>query len=117
MLGFAGDACAKSDAAAMNAIILLEQLGRELGEIVAPDEPRVSASGFMVDDVVIAFPQHFDGGVGRLHQEILFAAPEPTELQTCSRFGVLKRGLELVDPTGVGRRAAETARDAEHPGT
>ena len=75
---------------------LLEQQRRELRQVVAPVEPGVAALGLPGGHVELVLPEHVDGRLGGLDEEVLLAAAEPDELQAL--VGALSGDFKSIEP-------------------
>src|SRR6185295_12968571 len=86
----------------------LEQLRRELREILAPVDPGMTACRFLVVDVEAVLLQHRDGRLRRIEQEVVLAGREPDETEVVLRGGI----VELCRMRGLPARVVRDAEDA-----
>ena len=91
-----------------------EQERRELGQIVAPDEPGVTTLGVASDHVELVLAKHLDRRLRRREQEILLPAADPQELQAGLEVVIVEDRSVIVLPLGAGRRASKPSDDAEN---
>src|SRR5205814_2881799 len=76
----------------------LEQLRRELVQVVLPVDPGVAALAFLEDRVQAQLLQQIHRLAGLVEQEILRAGAEPEHLQALLRPGVVELALILLFP-------------------
>src|SRR6266851_5373011 len=90
----------------------LEQLRRELIEVVAPVDPGVGAGRFDEHGIETMPLQHGHGAAGSFNHEVVLARGEPQELETFLQFGVVERILVSFLPSrtaGCVRHAASAS--------
>ena len=93
----------------------LEQLRRELIEVVAPVRPGVPTRALLERRGEAVPLEQLHGALGRRQQEIVGAGGEPEQLQTFFRRRVVERRLVPLLPRRVGRRRRSPAPDRGPP--
>src|SRR6476661_7153796 len=91
----------------------LEQLRRELVEVLLPVDPRVAALALLEDRVQPHLLQQVDRLAGLVEQEVLRAGTEPEQLQSLLGVGVVELALELLFPVDHVAEQEARAEDAD----
>src|SRR5262245_28256957 len=82
----------------------LEELRRELVQVVSPVDPRMAAfsfSGYRRESVLL---EQVHGAAAAVKQEVIFADADPEKLQPFFQIGVIELGLMLFEPGFAGGR-------------
>ena len=59
----------------------LKQLGREIVQVISPDDPGMGAGCFVVNDIEAVLLEHVYRRARSLDEKIVFAGAEPEEFQ------------------------------------